>query len=73
MKTMKDGPESLTGPLESHDLEDWLRCYVPALAGAMAAQRKLPNPRNVARLADRVATEGVQCIRRRRNGHAPKR
>ena len=57
------GPELFDGPRNDQEFDDWRECFLRVLTGVTAAQRTIPDPRKIARIADKIADEGLKCIR----------
>lgn len=68
MRTTKAGQASSKNPasLDGIDHKTWRECFAAAIAGAVAAHRRAPNPKIVARLAARIADHALEECRKRR-------
>lgn len=70
MKTTKAGRVSLTtktpARLKRSDLSTWRECFAAAIAGAVAAHRRVPNAESVVKFAAQIADHALDESRKRK-------
>lgn len=63
---------TLTAALDGDEYVAWLVCYRAVLSGAIAAQRRLPEPKMMARWAATMADAAYAEAAQRRRGNGAK-